>query len=312
MNTDTVKLKAPKNLLLITLFLASTIFLIAFNVQSLVLHANAKQNHDLELAELKREEEKAKQLDVLERNHKRLESEFAMLEEGLKSLYIRKCNSIDDFIPIDDQHVVHCKIENFRRTLGLLMSAGISVTSKDNSHAFNVPKTGCCQLAVEAFTIDHQSALLGKPDHELVFSKAIKLQNGQCHKLELSVLDDKVSISLTGHDDVEVVFPAGNGRYKHSFSLDKHVNRVVSCPNQFDHSRKIDQEPRATPIASYMFRPNMNGELFNIQLTVTSDGPLVSLPDDIYVVRKLLDDFKAGIYTKFKLNERGWYEFAEN
>ena len=46
-------------------------------------------------------------------------------------------------------------------------------------------------------------------------------------------------------------------------------------------------------------------------VSLESDGPFTSLPDDLMMVRKLLKDFEAGVDPQVVFHPDGWYEFKE-
>ena len=46
-----------------------------------------------------------------------------------------------------------------------------------------------------------------------------------------------------------------------------------------------------------------------IRLRVDSDGPQTAPPDDLMVVRKLLEELAAGVKPNFTINSDGSYEF---
>ena len=181
---------------------------------------------------------------------------------------------------------------------------------------FNVPRKGKHKLKLEASKTTIGDAAKGTGKETTTHSQSIELEPGNAYQVKLSSAGygSKVKFSLTGHKDVLIDYPFGTmSEHINGISISRQ-NPVVASPNQYLAYASGPVQVRPLAALAFVSSNNaikMKSKALVVRLKLESDGPLMSLADDIYVVRELLDDLKSGNPTSFTFNPGGWYEFEK-
>jgi len=179
---------------------------------------------------------------------------------------------------------------------------------------FHVPKAGQHKLKLEAIKSTVMDAVRRTGKATPFQSESFPLVPDKDYEIKFLLADSrrKIKVTLTGHEDVLVDCPLGRMRENpNGIALQRQELSVVS-PNQYLASRSDTKHVRS--LANIAFQSELvglktNSEVMLLRLSIESDGPLISRPDDLAVARKLLKDFEAGTPTSFEFNPDGWYEF---
>lgn len=281
----------------VLLFVVAVIVLLAFNVTSTIQLGTEQNKRDALNASLETEKEHARELALLELKHKRLETEFRMMEFGLRKQYENECNSLDEFIPVfDDRIVAHA-----------IQSGGFRDGRIDT--VFSVPKNGRHRLKIRA-----RKGLLWPAKYdsgEDVFNEVYPLESGK-HRIGLfkGVANGKVRMIL---DDKKIQFDSSFESVKNSTLIRMSlIDRTVMVPNQLmPHGATQSTGVICQSFLTANARIIGMNQVLLVEFAIESDGPVTSLPDDPFVVSEILKKFNAGTPLKFTYNPEGWYEFEE-
>ena len=301
-------------------------------------------------SKLERGNSNADELTLLESQFKKYESEYQLMEHGLKQLYATQCTGLDDFIPVFDDQLVTCRPE---RAKAFQISGCL----------IHVPKREGIRLKIEAVKTTFATTIKSHADEETLRSKSFPLEPESNYFVDIQkpVDSDKLQVKMSGVDcyyeseqlrrlryGVEndafdlasnegvdhikltkpvfsssslfkrasetIEFPCGKISFHRNLDLSK--ERTVLSPNQYSANPGSD---RATYwFGTVVLQPERNGlggparrDALLVRLSLESDGPFTSLPDDLLVVRKLLKDFEAGVDPQVVFHPDGWYEFKE-
>jgi len=283
-------------------FFFAVIALMIFNVVTTLKLNDIQQKQVVLKAHLEKEESHSEELRLLEKNHKRVESEYLMMEHGLRELYKEKSTRLREFVPVFQDQIVFHRTHQFG--------------GRTYETFFHVPDSGKHQLKVSGSIHTFSSNLRGNntDDDTITYQDSIPLEPGTTHQVNLSktVIDGSYVLEVDGDRfflKAPVIFTESN-----SFGHDQNRNpRVVSAINQYEVQRPIFSRG-ASVLGQYIFHSRAHNQMqsrssFVVQLSIESDGPMTSMPDDPSVVRKLLNDYEAGKTPKFTFNPEGWYEF---
>ena len=289
----------------------------------------------------------ADELTLLESQFKKYESEYQLMEHGLKQLYATKCTGLDDFIPVFDDQLVTCRPER-----------GLSPRC-----LIHVPQHKDIRLKIEAVRTKLQAAIKSShADEETLWSKSIPLEPASNYFVDIqNAFDsDKIQVKLSGRDcyyeseqlrrlrygfendaldsasdesadhlelnkpviSFSSLFEVENETIEFPFGAiyptigsDHSKERTVLSPNQYSANPESDRATYWFGSAIFWLGRNALGpakrDTLLVRLSLESDGPFTSLPDDLMVVRKLLKDFEAGVDPQVVFHPDGWYEFKE-
>ena len=292
------KSKTALSRLMAFTFLIALTGLVIFNVKSTVQLSDLNQKQKLKRLELQQEKNLASQLISFEAKFKTIESEFEMMEQGLKKHY-RRHTQLQDFVPVfDDQIVAY----GTRRIL-------------PKKVRFYVP-TGNHRVKIEAVKNSYGNRGSGIPSDDLVYSESFTLESESNHVVTFRrskrTARKGIRVCLDDQDGAPIEFPFPSS----GLTLGVKNGRTVVSPNQIEES-VLGGIQRSEIFRMMVFgeKPNigtnLESEILTVRLFIESDGPMTSLPDDPPVVRMLLKNIDAGKKPRFTFNPEGWYEFED-
>ena len=285
------------------LFVAILFAGLALDALSFFRLADLRKRQALLNLTLENEKRITDELASLYTQFKSYESEYQLMEHGLKELYATRCSRLNEFTPVFDDVIVACRPKRSRR-----------------SHAYDamihVPERGSHRLKVEAVKTLHSAArTYSQQNEEITWAGSFPLEPGSNQSIEIyssRLSSRKIWIKVSDQKSKLIEFPFS--QISTTGTLDLSHERTIMSPNQYSAIPKSDQEKFW--FGSVLFFPASNGsqgirEAFWVRLAIESDGPLTSLPDDLMVVGKLLGDYENGIKPNFVFSSDSLYEFHQ-
>ena len=160
--------------------------------------ANLKKRQTSLNSKLARENSISEELVSLDTKFRMYESEFQMTEHALKRIYLKKCKSLDEFIPVMGEMIVACRTKN---------------TIAEYEGVIHVPTSGNHKLVIEAVETNFRDLFsYNRAKEKVVWSDSFSLAGGSSHSIAIykpSVVDQKLRIKLTGQEDKLISFPYG-------------------------------------------------------------------------------------------------------
>ena len=283
------------NRLLAILFVVTLTGLLIFNSISTVQLADLSQNQAQLQSKLEHEKNLNTQLDSLETKYKTVESEFQMMEQGLRKRYERYVG-LENFIPVFDDQIVAYDSEN----------------EYGGSQAmFYVPNSGDHHLIIEAVnTTPQKNAIGNRLDDNVSYRKSFPIESGTNHVVTCKRHSGGISFSLDGQDGEVIECPVDRRSPGVGFFSN---DRVVVSLNQVDAAVPNGiQRSEIFQMVIYASGLIVKSKCVVIRLFIESDGPMTSSADDPPVVRMLLKEIEAGRKPEFTFNPEGWYGFEDS
>ena len=297
-NTQLKSLTPKKVTILFAVLLVAGL---AINVLYYFKLAELRKRQTVVQSNLEDEKPISNMLDSLDSEFKRYESEYQLLEHGLKQLYETNCTKLSEFVPVIDDRIVACRNKKTRR--GHSYEAMI-----------HVPETGNHRLTIEAIKSSSSDILNYRHEYEeITYSESFSLEPGSNHSVVIFSSNfgkREIGIKLSGQKTKYIDFPFRALVSSGVRGLD--YERTIMSPNQYPAIPISDQTKfwfGSIAFHSATRGPRGGPELLQVRLAIDSDGPSTSLPDDLLVVRKLLGDYESGVKPKFVFNSEGMYEF---